>query len=529
MRKFELGGENGCVYYISSKCRACLPAKTVLVFAPDRCAASGEAVSDFARSSGWADAAERDGAVLVLPIAPGGWKNESTDRIKPLYKRVWRDTESPDPHEFFQNVWCWETLIFAVGYDEGAVFAGNAAVDHPNAFAEVAMVNGAPDDYAGGERSSDGWLLPDAPPERRPRNREIPVAVRFLGNADTAEAVRYFLASAAAPDEVEAVRGRFGPDPDTTELLLREFGTRVRWKNSPDGTPARLKPEALVRADGEYIPDAVECGGTTYNYYTRLPRGAAGVRGLPVVVSLHGRGEPAWMFAQKNGWPELQDETGGFVFVCPDSPGNIWTIERDEDIHAKIIERLRECFGVDTTRVYLTGFSNGALATCWHGERHPELFAALSPWNSPISSYERNLTEGGWEMPMFAVNGDLDHKMDLPRRGYKRLFETFIKINGGVPRRPDGPAPWPWEPDEIWSGADRYTREAGYAQGERLTTWVYRGGGGRPRFCFTTVRDMPHGAIHDEARAAWDFLRRFSRPERSRRVVDSGEASAPEK
>lgn len=524
MQQFELGGEANCLYYVSSKCRSWIPAKTLMIFAPDSVSCSIVRLRSFAESSGWLNAAEENGAVLVLPVAEHGWAAEKTQRVKQLYKTVWKDTQSPDPNEIFKTVWCWETLIFGVGYEEGAAYAGNAAVEQPNAFADVAMVGGVPSSYAGGEQLSDRWLLPDASESWQHQNREIPVAVWMLGNMDTAEAEHYFSASATAADQVKVTRGDFGAEPETTAKILAEFDTRVRWKNSPDGTPARLKPEEQIRTEGEYIPDSVEWNGCSYNFFTRLPKGVSDASGLPVVVCMHGHGEPAWMFSQKNGWPELQDETGEFLFVSPDSPENSWTIARDHGMHARMLDKLEKTYHIDRTRVYLTGFSNGSMATCWYGTMHPELYAAISPWNSPLVSFEEDLLRDGWEMPVFAINGDLDHKMDIPRKSYDRLFETFILLNGGIPRPAEVPCPWKWKQDAQYDGSNRYTAAAGYREGSRMTTYEYWNLDGKPRFCFTELKDMPHGAIHDEARAAWAFLRRFSRPAGSKTVVDSGEA-----
>ena len=226
------------------------------------------------------------------------------------------------------------------------------------------------------------------------------------------------------------------------------------------------------------------------------------------------------MFSQKNGWPELQDETGEFLFVSPDSPENSWTIARDHGMHARMLDKLEKTYHIDRTRVYLTGFSNGSMATCWYGTMHPELYAAISPWNSPLVSFEEDLLRDGWEMPVFAINGDLDHKMDIPRKSYDRLFETFILLNGGIPRPAEVPCPWKWKQDAQYDGSNRYTAAAGYREGSRMTTYEYWNLDGKPRFCFTELKDMPHGAIHDEARAAWAFLRRFSRPAGSKTVVD---------
>lgn len=522
MNRFEIHGDVSCLYFVSSKCRSWVPAKTILVFAPDKVANTFAKLDCFARRSGWVDVAEEEGAVLVLPTSEKGWQKESTDLVKPLYQTVWRDTSSPDPREPLRNVWCWETLIFAVGYAEGATFAGNAAVEHPNVFAQVALVGGVPSDYSGGELLSDRWLLPDASADWAVRNRDVPVSVHLLGNCDTQKAMQYFRKE-DDPDLVVLTSGDYGSDKKTTSVIISQFRTRVRWKNSPDGTPDRLKPKERMDTDGEYIPDFVEHGQNRYEFYTRLPRG--GGEGLPVVVCMHGHGEPAWMFAQKNGWAQLQDETGGFVFVSPDSPEHTWLVERDEGMQEKMLDKLEARYGIDRTRVYLTGFSNGAMATCWYGTRHPELYAALAPWNSPVLSFEEELLRDGWEMPMFAINGDLDHKMDVPRRFYPELFRRFITLNGGVPRKAKISGPWNWVYDEKWDAFNRYLPASGYTQGERMTTYVYHNLDGRPRFCFTVIKNMPHGAIHDEARATWEFLKRFSRPSGSKKVVDSASAA----
>lgn len=513
MERFRINGDVDCVYYVSSKCRTWKPAKSLLVFAPDAIAGSEHQLDAFAEAAGWLNAAEEDGAVLILPLAPQGWAAENPGIVKGLYKTVWRDTVSPDPRESLRNVWCWETLIFAIGYDEGASFVGNASAAHPNAFAQAVMINGVPGCYEDAAAFSDRWLLPDASPEWNHRNKDIPVPVWLLGNQDTTQAEHHFL------HDIQITRGSFGPNPETTALLMEELATRVRWKNSPDGTPARLAPKKQMDLGGAYTRDQILHNGNFYDYYVRLPGGLRRAEALPVVISLHGHGEPAWMFAQKNGWPELQDEVNAFLFVVPDSPEHTWMVERDEGMLEKMLDKLAEDYGIDRTRVYLTGFSNGAMATCWYGTRHPRLYAALSPWNSPIVSFEQALLEEGWQMPMFSINGDLDHKMDIPRRSYPKLFESFIRLNGGIPHADDPQAPWHWKADEIWNSQNRYTIEAGFPQGRRLTTWVYHNAQGHPRFCFTSVKDMPHGAIHDEARAAWEFLRHFSRPDGSKTVV----------
>lgn len=520
MRRYELKGDFRCVYYLSEKCRTWIAAKTIFLLAPNKIASSNEKLEAFAAESGWLNAMEQDGAVLVLMRAEQGWQNESVDRIQKTYKAVWADAMSPDPGDIRGTVWCWETLIFLAGYREGAVYAGNAAVAHPNMFADVAMIDGVPSDYSRGEENSDQWLLPDASPESMRKNREIPVSVWMLGNEDTSEAEAYFQSSAKSLDQVMVSRETVLPNADTTARIMRMFDTRIRWKNSPDGTPARCLSQWEFESSGEYVADVIENRGYRYPFYTRVPKGVHSTANMPVVISLHGHGESARLFCGKNGWPQISDETRGFILVLPDSPENAWYVERDEGILEPLIEKLVQRYQIDRSRVYLTGFSNGGMATSWFGTRHPELFAAISPWNPPMPAWEADLEKDGWQMPLFAVNGDKDHKIAFALKNFDSMLEHYIRLNGGTPRKAALKKPMTWAYDECWDAENKYSQQEGYAQGERLTAYAYRNTAGSARVCFLEIKDMPHGAIHDEARATWQFLCRFSRPDGGKTVVE---------
>jgi predicted esterase len=314
--------------------------------------------------------------------------------------------------------------------------------------------------------------------------------------------------------------GSFSATPVLAGTIMKQFFNNfIRWKNAPDGT---LKPY-LSKVDyynsSRYEQNFVTVNDIKYDFFTYLPQGMNNkASGLPVVFSIHGRGEPAWIFSTKNGWDRLVDETKEFILVLPDSPQNIWLFHRDGEVFAHMINKLYELYEIDKSRVYLTGFSNGGMITRQVGNHYPELFAAISPWNAPFRDEYDELLSKGYELPCFICAGDNDEK--VASEDVESLLENMLKINNCKIKEDSTHTPVKFIPDEIRDAKNYYTKDNRYSEGERFQTFVYHNTAGRIRVCLTLMKNMPHGAVYDESRAAWEFLKRFSRPEGSSRVIE---------
>lgn len=543
-------------YYISEKA-AYDPCRTIYVCAPGAEAGTVTAAAHFAAVSGWRDLAEERGAVLIVPVATDGWEREQTGLLMDIYRETRNQFRTRSGEAIWGRngfLWCWESLLYLVGYEDGAEYAGNVLVSYPGMFAAAALVNGTPSDYSAAEEISGHWMVPSVGGQYSKKNRDIPVHLWMFGKDREAEnqALSYF-SSAYGDCEKRSVcvcgyvgqmtfsvaneacqmrlfGGNFRPEDIELNrtILLECFEHVVRWKSGPDGMLALMDNKEEFYENPRFLRRTVTLKGYEYDYFVHLPKGMEKeeARGLPLVFTVHGRGEPAYLFTTKNGWDTLADECREFVLVSPDSPGNIWFLQRDGEVFPKIVDAMAQEFGIDTSRVYLHGFSNGGMIVREAAVSYPHLFTGISPWNAPVGStfammkeesaelvreYDEELAKileaflaDGYEMPCAFIFGD----QDGASRAEENLFLAPMLQANNCNQNPCLNA----ENMGIYAG------EKGYAEGERFSTAFYQNEDGAVMVSVTVMKDMPHGAVKDESRATWAFLKRFCRPRGACRV-----------
>lgn len=509
--------------YVST--RACAdPVRTIVLCVPDAHAGSASDVAAFAQRSGWIDEVERDGGVLIAPVVADGWAKAPADLARTAFLQARGRLVAPARTSVpgrAGGLWAWEPLIAMVGYQEGAAHACGVMLAHPSFAASYVLVDGCATDFSVAEEPSDHWFVSNPSDSYHARACEVPVAAWLMGTACSDQLVDHVRATGAPSWALRESPELSGADPAIARAAMRGLVAHVlRWKSGPDGELAWHQSREEFYLGTRFEHRVVEVGLNTYHFALHLPegKGTQDVRGLPLVISIHGRGEPSWLFADKNGWEDLADETGAFMVAVPDSPGNIWGAERDAEVLERLIDDVAGAYGCDRTRVYVTGFSNGGAYTCQQATSRPWLFAAASPWNAPSADaiagsgmgdyfYHPSFVAGGYEMPFFVCTGDADDK-GLPDRTAD--LDVLQPANGCVR-----------EGEQVWDASNAYTAEAGYREGERLRVRAYANEQGSVRVALLVARDMPHGAIADEARAAWEFMSRFSRPEGSKTVEEA--------
>ena len=125
-------------------------------------------------------------------------------------------------------------------------------------------------------------------------------------------------------------------------------------------------------------------GGVERSYLLHRPNARPGPR--PLVLVLHGGGGTGRRMEEHTGFSRLADAEGFYV-LYPDGIGGHWNDGRgladashdDVSFIRALLDTLRREFKVDSSRVYATGISNGAMFAHRLACDLPGTFAAIGP------------------------------------------------------------------------------------------------------------------------------------------------------
>lgn len=130
-----------------------------------------------------------------------------------------------------------------------------------------------------------------------------------------------------------------------------------------------------VMAEG---PEQIVVNGKSRNMIVHVPEDTP--PNAPLVISLHGFNQSAEYQRNTTAWDAVAD-TAKFVVVYPDAINSWWDVYGTEDLVfiEKIIDHMDNEFLIDRNRVYVTGFSLGAMMTYHCAEHLSDKVAAFGP------------------------------------------------------------------------------------------------------------------------------------------------------
>jgi poly(3-hydroxybutyrate) depolymerase len=216
-------------------------------------------------------------------------------------------------------------------------------------------------------------------------------------------------------------------DPTFQEFAWTEFLTQLnRFTSEANGA---FRQDFTMDQIGAKKYDLVVNGENRY-YYVYAPTYYDGSKPLPVVLALPGHSISAALFAQQTEWWRLA-ESSNFLVVfgmgsrCPRHPlsgCNYWgttgeELEKELAYFDQVLAGMKETYNVDSTRIYVTGHSNGGRMTRILAEVRPEVFAAAANvaglYSIPTDTAYELPKAAAVKIPYLAIAGKYDGKQGI--------------------------------------------------------------------------------------------------------------------
>lgn len=242
---------------------------------------------------------------------------------------------------------------------------------------------------------------------------------------------------------------------------------------------------------------------------------------VPLVLCFHGGGNTALYEAQATEWPLIGKEHG-FITVSVDlHDPNCTATEIVE-----LIDKLKEEYSIDASRIYASGFSMGGVKSWDLFEQHPEVFAGLAPMDATAApgtdSYNQSVANPNKDVltPVFFVGGQASPLVELANQDNaegpdKDKVKNRIAYAFGVN---DVIQKYSYNANvNLWWGINggivyQVTDKVAFKD-STLNVNLFRSADGRYYTALADASNQSHEVYARNSWAAWDFLSQFSRNE----------------
>lgn len=282
-------------------------------------------------------------------------------------------------------------------------------------------------------------------------------------------------------------------------------------------------------------------------------------RKVPLMIFGHGMSDNPLKAADMIKFHEL-GEREGFITVYTFSSNRFsWNLSLSEEgyddvaYYCALLEYLKKTYPVDETRVYVSGFSNGAGMSMTFAMLHPELVAAICPVDSafpyagirtprpgagpqpyitPVKPGTRGVTmplnqdreknlapmrlamehqaERAYQMPVMYFYGTRESEYPIADGSDQQIQYDFWKKFNGIPVKPTVDS---LEPDAVGVPGDRV--EEFYPSPEhpdhKFSRHVFLTPAGEDYYHLVLMHGKAHEIHPVERELAWAFVSRFSR------------------
>lgn len=218
------------------------------------------------------------------------------------------------------------------------------------------------------------------------------------------------------------------------------------------------------------------------------------------------------------------------------------TPEDNDQVLPEILEKVKQNYPVDPTRVYLTGQSHNGYYALDFYRRHPKLIAAAATLCDPVGlqtgavladvyrQQARELIDSfrEYDYPLIDINGNLENSYCKPDRTEEKIQEDLFYFQNRLeafhlPMR---------SREEILAASnspDYATRlngvpadrtEVRFLMGREAYVSDFQNENGKWFFRYISLENTPHMIMPQMAELSWEFLRRFARNNETGEVIE---------
>lgn len=218
-----------------------------------------------------------------------------------------------------------------------------------------------------------------------------------------------------------------------TSLVFSGFEQNVSAQQRGERLKKILERRRDEAKSDKEIKGEIAIDGRRRSYLIHLPPGYDKNKKMPMVLAFHGGGGNAENMRQMSGFNQKADSEN-FIVVYPNGLGRLNNIlltwnavgccdyameQKIDDVKfiGALIDKLVLEYGIDSKRIYATGFSNGALISYRLAAEMPEKFAAIAPVAGAL--FENSPKPKG-RVPVLIIHG---------------LADTAVPYEGGYSQR----------------------------------------------------------------------------------------------
>ncbi len=274
----------------------------------------------------------------------------------------------------------------------------------------------------------------------------------------------------------------------------------------------------FTRVDDRFSGIKTEEGEYLQTWYEYLPEeivnGTAKEGTIPLILALHGGGDDPRQFVDGQGFLELAGKER-LAIVAPEKQNLHTTATNGKDFLSQalpeLVKYMLETYpALDASRVYVTGFSMGSLATIRAVYGAPELFAAAYP-QSGIRGAEPTEEDAklfeNVQVPIVVSTSEYNMvKAETLSQDFYNLLSQLMVLDGMEPLPEADYDAYPIAGFD----ADIYTRTTindDYVK----HSWYKTDDNGVPMVGATYIESIVHCLYPQHANIIWDFFKHYSR------------------